>query len=117
MFKVEWLYEPILFSFVLLCCEGTCIGECIPIHMAHLLHVLEFGLKCIAGMFVLGPECKCCFIHFCSELFAGGNTGINFEKYDDIPVEATGQNCPPHIDSVSQLISPGVEMQMFAQVF
>ncbi|XP_057193296.1 DEAD-box helicase 3 X-linked b [Triplophysa rosa] len=33
------------------------------------------------------------------ELFAGGNTGINFEKYDDIPVEATGQNCPPHIDS------------------
>ncbi|KAA0712574.1 putative ATP-dependent RNA helicase an3 [Triplophysa tibetana] len=34
-----------------------------------------------------------------NELFAGGNTGINFEKYDDIPVEATGQNCPPHIDS------------------
>ncbi|KAM6985779.1 DEAD-box helicase 3 X-linked a isoform 2-T2 [Aplochiton taeniatus] len=33
------------------------------------------------------------------ELFAGGNTGINFEKYDDIPVEATGSNCPPHIDS------------------
>ncbi|KAH0624779.1 hypothetical protein JD844_032576 [Phrynosoma platyrhinos] len=33
------------------------------------------------------------------ELFAGGNTGINFEKYDDIPVEATGNNCPPHIES------------------
>uniref|UniRef100_A0A673JHW2 RNA helicase n=1 Tax=Sinocyclocheilus rhinocerous TaxID=307959 RepID=A0A673JHW2_9TELE len=33
------------------------------------------------------------------ELFSGGNTGINFEKYDDIPVEATGQNCPPHIES------------------
>ncbi|MEE6515046.1 hypothetical protein FKM82_023541 [Ascaphus truei] len=32
------------------------------------------------------------------ELFAGGNTGINFEKYDDIPVEATGNNCPPHIE-------------------
>ncbi|KAF3843679.1 hypothetical protein F7725_002528 [Dissostichus mawsoni] len=27
------------------------------------------------------------------------NTGINFEKYDDIPVEATGSNCPPHIDT------------------
>ncbi|XP_077391925.1 DEAD-box helicase 3 X-linked a isoform X1 [Festucalex cinctus] len=33
------------------------------------------------------------------ELFSGSNTGINFEKYDDIPVEATGSNCPPHIDS------------------
>ncbi|XP_058479435.1 DEAD-box helicase 3 X-linked a isoform X3 [Solea solea] len=33
------------------------------------------------------------------ELFAGSNTGINFEKYDDIPVEATGNQCPPHIDS------------------
>uniref|UniRef100_A0A3B3D555 RNA helicase n=1 Tax=Oryzias melastigma TaxID=30732 RepID=A0A3B3D555_ORYME len=31
----------------------------------------------------------------------GSNTGINFEKYDDIPVEATGQNCPHHIESVS----------------
>ncbi|XP_071003906.1 ATP-dependent RNA helicase DDX3X-like isoform X4 [Oncorhynchus clarkii lewisi] len=34
-----------------------------------------------------------------AELFSSGNTGINFEKYDDIPVEATGSNCPPHIDS------------------
>ncbi|XP_063306197.1 ATP-dependent RNA helicase DDX3X isoform X2 [Pelobates fuscus] len=33
------------------------------------------------------------------ELFSGGNTGINFEKYDDIPVEATGNNCPPHIET------------------
>uniref|UniRef100_A0A7N8XJ02 RNA helicase n=1 Tax=Mastacembelus armatus TaxID=205130 RepID=A0A7N8XJ02_9TELE len=33
------------------------------------------------------------------ELFSGSNTGINFEKYDDIPVEATGQNCPRHIES------------------
>ncbi|KAM7180595.1 ATP-dependent RNA helicase DDX3X isoform 4-T4 [Macrochelys suwanniensis] len=37
------------------------------------------------------------------ELFSGGNTGINFEKYDDIPVEATGSNCPPHIESFSDL--------------
>ncbi|XP_069388325.1 DEAD-box helicase 3 X-linked a isoform X4 [Paralichthys olivaceus] len=33
------------------------------------------------------------------ELFSASNTGINFEKYDDIPVEATGANCPPHIES------------------
>ncbi|XP_016063077.1 PREDICTED: ATP-dependent RNA helicase DDX3X-like isoform X3 [Miniopterus natalensis] len=37
------------------------------------------------------------------ELFSGGNTGINFEKYDDIPVEATGNNCPPHIESFSDI--------------
>ncbi|XP_053296455.1 DEAD-box helicase 3 X-linked a isoform X13 [Pleuronectes platessa] len=34
-----------------------------------------------------------------AELFSTSNTGINFEKYDDIPVEATGSNSPPHIDS------------------
>ncbi|XP_035533085.1 DEAD-box helicase 3 X-linked a isoform X2 [Morone saxatilis] len=34
-----------------------------------------------------------------NELFSASNTGINFEKYDDIPVEATGSNCPPHIES------------------
>ncbi|XP_052027960.1 ATP-dependent RNA helicase DDX3Y isoform X1 [Apodemus sylvaticus] len=37
------------------------------------------------------------------ELFSGGNTGINFEKYDDIPVEATGNNCPPHIENFSDV--------------
>uniref|UniRef100_A0A8C7SVA6 RNA helicase n=1 Tax=Oncorhynchus mykiss TaxID=8022 RepID=A0A8C7SVA6_ONCMY len=39
------------------------------------------------------------FFRSSRELFSSGNTGINFEKYDDIPVEATGSNCPPHIDS------------------
>lgn len=33
------------------------------------------------------------------ELFSGSNTGINFEKYDDIPVEATGEDVPEHIDT------------------
>uniref|UniRef100_A0A3B3HCG0 RNA helicase n=1 Tax=Oryzias latipes TaxID=8090 RepID=A0A3B3HCG0_ORYLA len=37
------------------------------------------------------------------ELFSGSNTGINFEKYDDIPVEATGQNCPHHIESFQDI--------------
>ncbi|XP_008057987.1 ATP-dependent RNA helicase DDX3X-like, partial [Carlito syrichta] len=37
------------------------------------------------------------------ELFSGGNTGINFEKYDDIPVEATGHRCPPRIESFSDV--------------
>ncbi|KAJ8407310.1 hypothetical protein AAFF_G00278840 [Aldrovandia affinis] len=38
-----------------------------------------------------------------NELFSASNTGINFEKYDDIPVEATGNNCPPHIESFHDL--------------
>ena len=36
------------------------------------------------------------------ELFGSGNTGINFNKYEDIPVEATGDNVPDHIVSVSE---------------
>ncbi|XP_076454089.1 ATP-dependent RNA helicase DDX3Y-like isoform X2 [Babylonia areolata] len=33
------------------------------------------------------------------ELFGGNNTGINFDKYEDIPVEATGENPPAHVES------------------
>lgn len=36
------------------------------------------------------------------ELFASTNTGINFEKYDDIPVEATGEGCPKHITAFAE---------------
>lgn len=32
------------------------------------------------------------------ELFAGHNSGINFDKYDDIPVEATGDQAPGAIN-------------------
>jgi hypothetical protein len=34
------------------------------------------------------------------ELFGVANTGINFDKYDDIPVEATGHDVPPNIETV-----------------
>lgn len=37
------------------------------------------------------------FYFFHRELFGGTNTGINFEKYDEIDVEATGEGCPKHI--------------------
>ncbi|KAK6194488.1 hypothetical protein SNE40_000114 [Patella caerulea] len=33
------------------------------------------------------------------ELFGGGNTGINFDKYEDIPVEASGDNPPQNIEN------------------
>ena len=35
------------------------------------------------------------------EMFGTGNSGINFDKYEDIPVEATGNDVPSHIDSVT----------------
>lgn len=37
------------------------------------------------------------------ELFGSGNTGINFSKYEDIPVEATGQDVPRHISSFEEV--------------
>ena len=36
-----------------------------------------------------------------SELFGASNRGINFDKYEDIPVEASGVNCPPNVEQVS----------------
>ena len=35
------------------------------------------------------------------ELFTSVQSGINFDKYEDIPVEATGNDAPGCIDSVS----------------
>lgn len=37
------------------------------------------------------------------QLFGNSHTGINFDKYEDIPVEATGIECPKHIESFSDL--------------
>lgn len=37
------------------------------------------------------------------ELFGTANTGINFSKYEDIPVEATGNESPPHITSFEDI--------------
>ena len=34
------------------------------------------------------------------DLFAGHNTGINFDRYDQVEVEATGKDCPPHVSDV-----------------
>jgi len=40
------------------------------------------------------------FVTLDRELFGVNNTGINFDKYEDIPVEVSGENCPGHIESV-----------------
>uniref|UniRef100_A0A0K8TQY4 RNA helicase n=1 Tax=Tabanus bromius TaxID=304241 RepID=A0A0K8TQY4_TABBR len=37
------------------------------------------------------------------ELFGTDNTGINFSKYEDIPVEATGTQVPDHITSFDEV--------------
>ena len=51
----------------------------------------------------------------CSELFSATLTGINFDKYEDIPVEATGESCPKHITSFtdcnfSEIILSNIEV-------
>jgi len=46
-------------------------------------------------------HCMCCDN---SELFGSCNTGINFDKYEDIPVEATGYDCPQCITDVSRTL-------------
>ena len=40
------------------------------------------------------------------ELFTGGHgpSGINFDRYEDIPVEATGSNVPEGIEDVSCIL-------------
>ncbi len=40
------------------------------------------------------------------EMFGTGNSGINFDKYEDIPVEATGNEVPQHINTVSTSSAP-----------
>jgi len=37
------------------------------------------------------------------ELFGAGHTGINFEKYEDVPVEATGDACPTNIENFNEV--------------
>lgn len=38
-----------------------------------------------------------------SQLFQGESTAINFDAYEDIPVETSGQDCPPGVESFDQL--------------
>ncbi|XP_056888536.1 DEAD-box helicase 3 X-linked a isoform X4 [Takifugu flavidus] len=54
------------------------------------------------------------------ELFSASNTGINFEKYDDIPVEATGANSPSHIDcfqdvDMGEIIMGNIELSRYTR--
>jgi len=44
--------------------------------------------------------CKNSYIFLFSELYGDCNTGINFDKYEDIPVEATGYDVPACINFV-----------------
>ncbi|XP_046863283.1 ATP-dependent RNA helicase DDX3X-like [Xenia sp. Carnegie-2017] len=55
------------------------------------------------------------------ELYAGCNTGINFDKYEDIPVEATGDKCPDHIENFSdcsklgEVITHNIELCQYSK--
>lgn len=51
-------------------------------------------------------------------LFSQGHTGINFEKYEDIPVEASGMDCPNHINSfdecpLTEIIRMNIELARY----
>jgi len=53
------------------------------------------------------------------ELFETGNSGINFEKYEDIPVEATGNDVPKHITTfedvhLTEIIRTNIRMARYA---
>uniref|UniRef100_A0A1L8DJ63 RNA helicase n=1 Tax=Nyssomyia neivai TaxID=330878 RepID=A0A1L8DJ63_9DIPT len=52
------------------------------------------------------------------ELFGTANTGINFNKYEDIPVEATGSHVPPHITTfddikLTEIISNSISLARY----
>lgn len=46
------------------------------------------------------------------------NTGINFDKYDDIPVEVTGEGAPSHIETVRTSLSLSLSLSLvFSSLF
>mgnify|MGYP000588511586 CR=1 FL=1 len=50
--------------------------------------------------FTIFSVCMTLLFCDCRELFGSSNTGINFDKYEDIPVDATGEDCPKNIENV-----------------
>ncbi|RWS31782.1 ATP-dependent RNA helicase DDX3Y-like protein [Leptotrombidium deliense] len=53
-------------------------------------------------------------------LFGSGHTGINFDKYEDIPVEATGLQCPQHIEcfdevELTEIIRNNIELARYTR--
>ena len=55
------------------------------------------------------------------ELFSATLTGINFDKYEDIPVEATGESCPKNINTFtecnfSEIILANIEVHVHVHV-
>ena len=61
----------------------------------HIELLRDFGYFCSYFVWIL-----VILLRSCRELFGSGNTGINFDKYEDIPVEATGENSPKNIETV-----------------
>lgn len=49
-----------------------------------------------------------------NELFGGGHgpSGINFDRYEDIPVEATGNDVPSGIDNVSAAVAAYISVPL-----
>jgi len=52
------------------------------------------------------------------ELFGQDHTGINFSKYEDIPVEATGEDIPGHITTyddckMTEIIANNIQLARY----
>ena len=64
-------------------------------------------IKCpIIELFSLMRGLKCSFyvLSKIRELFSSNVSGINFDKYEDIPVEVTGNDAPKFIETVSLVL-------------
>merc|ERR1712127_1115659 len=53
------------------------------------------------------------------EMFGTGNSGINFDKYEDIPVEATGNDVPAHISTfddvkLTEIVKTNIALARYA---
>ena len=56
------------------------------------------------------------------EIFQAMNTGINFDKYDDIPVEASGRDCPPPLTTFQEgglgtIINRNIDLSGYDKVY
>ncbi|XP_013786642.2 ATP-dependent RNA helicase DDX3Y-like isoform X1 [Limulus polyphemus] len=54
------------------------------------------------------------------QLFGNNHTGINFDKYEDIPVKATGEECPSNINSfdectLTEIIRDNIELARYSR--
>ena len=61
-------------------------------------------------------------LHFSRDRFGRVNTGINFDNYDNIPVEVFGDDCPPHLNTFDEcdfadILKGNVEVRYIHKIY